>query len=149
MLRKEESSAVYRILDANINRLREGLRVIEEYARFAAVEENVSLELKSLRHSLRELEDAVGRDNLLNSRDTVTDPFSGEGRAEEFCRRGAVDVCIASFRRAQEAGRVLEEYIKVTTFPEVSNRAKAIRFALYDLEKRMIAGLRHDGRAQE
>jgi thiamine-phosphate pyrophosphorylase len=142
---REESLPVFRILDANLNRLREGLRVIEEYARFAVMADDVSVDLKRLRHSLRDIEQTLGRDNLLAGRDTATDPFAGDGRPEEFARSEPLDVCIAGFRRAQEAGRVLEEYTKVTSFAEVSNRAKAIRFALYDLEKQMV-GPRHDGR---
>lgn len=118
--------------------------MIEEYARFAAGDEGWSRELKRLRHSLRRLDQAFARDDLLGSRDTGTDPFAGEAVAEELDRRSAEDVCIASFRRAQEAGRVIEEYSKVTEFRAASDTAKAIRFALYGLEKRMM-GSRRDG----
>lgn len=47
-------SAAARILDANLNRAREALRVMEDIARFALNDAALSGELKAIRHDLRE-----------------------------------------------------------------------------------------------
>ncbi len=132
-----ESDAVYRIIDANLNRLREALRVIEEYYRFVQSDEKIAGELKLLRHSLEELDEGFDRENLLASRDTETDPFAYKTREEELSRKGVAGISAANFKRSQEAARVLEEYIKVSKKPGLSEKAKHIRFSLYSLEKRM------------
>jgi thiamine-phosphate pyrophosphorylase len=132
------SSSVFRILDANLNRLREALRVIEEHFRFAAARPQLSARFKLLRHSLDEMENAIGRRGLLENRDTDTDPFAGETRPEELRREGEADILRANFKRAQEAARVIEEYAKTGSFPAVAERAKHVRFALYAEEKTLM-----------
>ena len=49
-----ESVAVLRILDAAANRAREGLRVTEDYVRFALDDRHLTEQLKRLRHELAE-----------------------------------------------------------------------------------------------
>lgn len=128
-------TSVYRILDANLNRLREALRVVEEHFRFVRSDENASIIIKQMRHSLEQIEQGLGRANLLAHRDTETDPFAGENRPEELGRAGLADVMTASLKRAQEAARVIEEYAKLTPSPQLSGVAKKARFDLYKLEK--------------
>ncbi len=132
------SEAVLRIIDANLNRLREALRVIEEYFRFARTDEDCAKELKLLRHSLEELDTSFDLKSLLQSRNTTTDPFAGKNRAEELSRIDFDSVLAANFKRSQEAARVLEEYSKITETPGLSEKAKHIRFALYALEKKVM-----------
>ena len=135
---KKESEAILRVIDANLNRLREALRVIEEYFRFINLDRNISIDLKQLRHSLKELEKNFDQKALLRSRDTVTDPFAGKNRNEELSRTNETDIVKASFKRAQEAARVLEEYTKITTHQDNSEKAKVIRFMLYKIEKNVL-----------
>lgn len=131
-----DKSSAYRILDANCNRLREGLRLIEEYYRFVENNETLTVAFKSLRHKLKNVEQLLGRDNLLQNRDTSTDCFSKENRPEELTREGMDDIVNAGFKRAQEACRVIEEYSKIISSPDdVSSIAKLIRFELYTFEK--------------
>jgi thiamine-phosphate pyrophosphorylase len=130
------TNAVYRVLDANCNRLREALRVIEEYFRFLSNTETTAIELKQLRHSLVAIETDLGAATLLANRDTATDCFAGRNRPEEMVRSSAADLLRANFKRAEEAARVIEEYAKLEHAPSVSERAKKIRFALYLLEQR-------------
>ena len=127
--------SVYRILDANCNRLREALRVIEEYFRFLVSNENASIELKQLRHALVEIERKIGQVSLLEHRDTVTDCFADGNRPEEMIRPTPLDLLRANFKRAQEAARVVEEFAKLTPAPETSGDAKRMRFELYRLEQ--------------
>mgnify|MGYP001769479718 CR=1 FL=1 len=130
-----DKSSAYRILDANCNRLREGLRLIEEYYRFVENNETLTVAFKSLRHKLKNVEQLLGRENLLLNRDTSTDCLSKDNRPEELTRNSIDDIVNAGFKRAQEASRVIEEYAKIIDSPDVSSIAKLIRFELYTFEK--------------
>jgi thiamine-phosphate pyrophosphorylase len=127
---------VLRIIDVNLNRLREALRVIEEYYRFIQINRRCAASLKSMRHSLDMVEAGIGRKNLLAGRDTGTDPFAGKSHHEELCRTKTGDVLHANFKRGQEAARVIEEFLKVSSVPALSEKVKTVRFSLYSLEKR-------------
>ena len=131
------SDPIARIVDANINRCGEALRVLEEYFRFVESDSAVSIELKTLRHLLEGFEAEWGREVLLANRDTGSDCFADEVRSEELGRQNLPDVLRANARRAQESARVLEEYSKVSTVPTGVDRAKKIRFAAYALEKKI------------
>lgn len=133
----DKADLIFRVIDANSNRLREALRVIEEYFRFIQQPDTTVVELKLLRHSLKELIRGFDIRTLLRARDTQTDPFAGENREEEMQRSSVHDIVVANFKRAQEAARVLEEYSKLTTKPEFSEKAKRIRFSLYALEQKI------------
>ena len=126
---------VYRVLDANFNRLREALRVIEEYFRFIVENGEACVALKRMRHLLTGMEKIIGQDALLAGRDTAGDCFASALRPEEMNRADAGDVLNANFKRAQEAGRVIEEYAKICGAEQVSKEAKEIRFSLYSLQK--------------
>jgi thiamine-phosphate pyrophosphorylase len=132
-----ETNAIFRVLDANLNRLREALRVIEEYFRFIASQPPVAKQLKKLRHDLEELEQGFGAERLLAGRDTGSDPFANLNRPEEMDRATVLGVVAANFKRAQEAARVIEEYAKITDVPFLSEKAKTMRFSLYTVEKQM------------
>ena len=126
---------VLRIIDVNLNRLREALRVIEEYFRFFELDERVAAALKRHRHSLEEIEADVGAAGLVASRDIGTDPFAYVNKPEELGRPTPHLLLAANFKRSQEAARVIEEYAKLAGRASVSEKAKALRFTLYDLEK--------------
>jgi len=127
-----------RIIDVNLNRLSEGLKVAEDVIRFAAERPGVLRSIRSLRVRVGR-ETARLRQRVISNRRSEADP----GRAAKFdrtTRKGLADVLSANFRRAEEASRVLEEILKVAE-PALSGRFKAVRFRLYDLEKRALCGL--------
>jgi len=128
---------IYRILDANLNRLREALRIIEEHYRFIISNKNIASSLKTLRHSLENIEKKLGQKKLLNARDVKSDPFSQSNKKNELNRENSLDVLTANFKRAQESARVIEEYVKVLKKFGLSLAAKRIRFSLYSLEKEL------------
>jgi thiamine-phosphate pyrophosphorylase len=141
---EHDAEKVYRILDANLNRLREALRVIEEYFRLYDTHVSLAGELKEMRHSLRCIEKGLGRSALLYHRDTSSDPFACGTRPEELDRCDVGDILAANLRRGQEASRVLEEYVKIADAADCAATAKTIRFKLYALEK-TVAGIQtHD-----
>jgi thiamine-phosphate pyrophosphorylase len=133
------SDSIYRVLDANLNRLREALRVIEEYYRFFKNDTQIVVTLKKLRHSVKEIELGVGRESLLKGRDSLSDCLADKNRPEELQRETVTDILAASCKRAQEASRVIEEYTKITDYPELSEKARTIRFSLYNVEKLLFS----------
>src|SRR3954469_18335244 len=106
-------SAALRILDANANRAREALRVMEDYARFCLNHEPLSAELKQLRHELA----AVLKDHLDEAilHRNVHDDVGTEIKTEaETQREGLNAVVLAAGKRLSEALRVIEEALKTS-----------------------------------
>jgi thiamine-phosphate pyrophosphorylase len=118
-----------RLLDANLNRLREGIRVVEDIFRYIYDDEKISSKLKNLRH-LSRLENYA---ELLNSRDIKNDVLKVSTKSEQS-RQNLETILIANFKRAQESSRVLEEFTKLISSKDSEN-FKHIRYELYDLEK--------------
>lgn len=120
-----------RLIDANLNRLREGIRVVEDIFRYAYNDKNTAKRLKELRHQTR-----INLYNeLLDSRDIKNDVLKKTTSSEQK-RENLKSILIANFKRAQESARVLEELTKLLTTNK-SEVFKAIRYELYDLEKEM------------
>ena len=101
-----------RILDASANRAREGLRVVEDYARFALDDPMLTRRLKEVRHRLGEAIRGLDPEILLGSRDTRGDVGTHIMTATEQARENPRAVLIANFKRTGEALRSLEEYGK-------------------------------------
>lgn len=130
-------SQVARILDANFNRAREALRVIEDYARFVQ-DDPASCELvKNLRHDLVGCMRRLPGDALLSARNTPGDVGTNIFTASEQCRADARDVCIAACKRLPEAFRAIEEYGK-TVDARFAAEIEALRYRGYELEQRML-----------
>lgn len=131
-----------RILDANLNRAREALRVMEDVARFGLANAPLAAALKSARQEVRGIADSAGLDGLQLAawRDTPEDVGAGITTALETRRAGVRDVAIAAGKRAGEALRVLEEALKVGG-ADGAARAKGLRYRVYELEKRLTLAL--------
>ncbi|MDR2666042.1 MAG: hypothetical protein LBB92_01120 [Endomicrobium sp.] len=125
---KQES--ILRIIDANLNRCREGLRVVEDSLRFVLNDGILYKKIREVRHNVDEILRNIYKD-LIKKRDTLID--SGR-QIPEISKRELSDVVIANFKRVQESLRVLEEYSK-TFLPEVSAVFKKQRYVVYTLEK--------------
>lgn len=121
------------MIDANLNRAREGLRVVEDTARFVLGEDGAYKKARGLRHRLDKLTREI-YPALLAKRDSRRDAGRKikEGKREDL---GAV--LAANFRRSQEAVRVLEEYSRLIA-PGAGPALKEIRFAVYALEKKLV-----------
>ncbi|MEW5953556.1 MAG: thiamine phosphate synthase [Bacillota bacterium] len=131
-----------RILDANFNRAREGLRAVEEAARFILNDCAATGEIKSLRHALAELAGQTpgGPMWLLAGRSAATDVGANSRDVSEMIRVDLEHVVLANFKRIQEAVRVLEEYGKLIGHPGLL-KIKTLRFQVYDLEQRLLPRL--------
>lgn len=130
---------IYRVLDANFNRAREGLRVLEEAARFILDDSVLTAELKDLRHLITGLAATLpgGAVELTTARDSEGDVGAASWSEGERTRNSVFGLIQANFKRAQEAARVLEEYGKLAG-PGADN-FKKVRYQLYVLEEEMIA----------
>ena len=122
--------AVLRLLDANLNRCREGFRVLEDTARFVRNDTRFFRAFRSLRHKL----DLITRrlyPELVAARASAND----KGRAvREGGRAGMDALAFANFRRCEESLRVLEEYGKLFS-ADAGREFKEMRFATYELER--------------
>lgn len=123
-----------RVADANLNRLKEGIRVIEDIARYVHNDKELSTALKNLRHNCR----IEPLEALLASRDSEGDVLRPTMQSE-MNRTDLRSILIANYKRAQESSRVLEELYKIVE-PECSERFKQIRYELYTLEKKNLVG---------
>ncbi|OGX30572.1 MAG: hypothetical protein A3G37_00815 [Omnitrophica WOR_2 bacterium RIFCSPLOWO2_12_FULL_46_30] len=126
---------ILRIIDANLNRLLEGLRVCEEIMRFIVLDKNLTLRFKNLRHDLTGLTKKwkIKDDQLLGSRDSLAD-IGKPSIKEELKRQDYQDIFFANIQRAKESARVLEEFSKLKN-KRVSAGFKDIRYRLYQIEK--------------
>jgi len=133
-----EREKLLRILDANANRAREGLRVVEDYCRFVLDDADLSSAIKTVRHEITDHLNAIaGAATLLGARDSESDVGAQEPEAGPPTRQTPADVVRPNIKRAQEALRCLEEYSK--TLDTTSAEAfKKLRFDLYTLEKRLL-----------
>ncbi|MBI5863945.1 MAG: thiamine phosphate synthase [Planctomycetes bacterium] len=128
---------VMRILDANLNRLRESLRTVEEYARFVLDDREAAAAAKSHRHQVRAIVDMLGGLGLLAARDIVADVGRDTRTPQEAQRGEPADVVAAAFGRLSEAARVVAEYAKLID-PRAADAAEQVRYAGYELEQRVI-----------
>lgn len=129
---------LYRIIDANLNRSREGLRVIEDIVRFYINNGRLSKKLKSLRH---ELADAAGdTKELISSRDSQRDVGREFSPLLEGGNKKLRTLVISNFRRVEESLRVLEEISKIQK-PVKAEAFKNLRFRTYNLEKKVYERL--------
>ncbi|MCA9231227.1 MAG: thiamine phosphate synthase [Planctomycetales bacterium] len=123
-----------RILDASTNRAVEGLRVVEDYVRFALDDGHLTRRVKELRHELAGICDALPRQARLAARETRQDVGTEVTTPTESRRTDAWDVCLASLERTKQSLRSLEEYSKVES-PEVASQFETLRYRLYTLER--------------
>jgi thiamine-phosphate pyrophosphorylase len=93
----------YRIIDANFNRAREALRVIEDYSRFAMNCASLSGRAKDLRHRLCTIIAGLGDNRLLTSRDTPRDVGIGLAAENAIGRRTLKDSLTAACKRLPES----------------------------------------------
>ena len=128
-----ERLAVLRIIDANLDRAREGLRTIEEWCRFGLNDEDATAQIKHLRQVLA----GWHSPQIRAARDTPGDLGTALTHAKEALRTSLLALLQANFARVQEALRVLEEYGKLYNL-EMSAGAKQMRYQLYTLDSKLL-----------
>jgi len=149
---------VFRILDANLNRALEGLRVVEEISRFILEDKKLTLAIKKLRGDVskiirvseyqKEIKQRIRipacrqawSDKLIEFRKAERDVGRKLYTKREGKRGNIQDVFRSNMKRAEEAVRVLEEFSKLLD-PKMGQKFKAVRFKLYIIEKKIARKL--------
>ena len=129
--------AVARLLDANLDRAREGLRVLEDWARFGLDRADLVARTKDMRQRLGRLH----RDDYKLARHSATDPAAGMGHPAQQERLSPSQVVGANAGRVHEALRVLEEFGR-SLDGELAREASDLRYRLYDLEVDLLQASR-------
>ncbi len=129
---------IFRIVDANFNRSREGLRVCEEVARFIWNSAALTKELKSVRHEISAIikKSPATSKILCQTRDTEQDVGRPKRTKSEMKRLTFLDIFSANIERVKESLRVLEEFFKLID-KKSSSRFTALRFKVYAIEKKV------------
>jgi thiamine-phosphate pyrophosphorylase len=127
-----------RIIDANLNRIGEGLRFLEELARLMLNDDNLTQQLKNMRHEMVRV-DWSWQQQLLKARDSEGDVGTNMEVPGEENRREIPVAIVANARRVQESLRVMEEIAKAPSISIDSEKFKQARFALYTIEKLLLS----------
>src|SRR4030042_6146908 len=129
--------SIMRIIDANLNRILEGIRVLEDIARFSLNDENLGQHLKTIRHKVSAETGNLGT-ALIQYRDVEKD--YGADSIETRNKADLTSLISANARRAEEGLRVLEECAKVKGMERINfSIFKEARFNLYDIESQLTA----------
>jgi thiamine-phosphate pyrophosphorylase len=139
MKSRQDNLPVWRALDANCNRAREGFRVAEDAARFVLNRPRLLARLKKLRHEVTSAEKSLFKSHRLRSvaRDVTKDLGRGNKEKAEKRRSTPVELLRANLKRAQEALRSLEEFSKLIKHP-ASARFKRLRYECYKIEEEWL-----------
>ena len=131
------SRAVYRIIDANFNRAREALRVIEDFCRFSLSSVPLTSRAKQLRHELSAAIALLDASQLIAARDSSGDIGAGKTVDNQLQRSDLRDCLTAACKRLAESLRTLAETTQ-TLNPEVARTIEKLRFSAYTLEKDIV-----------
>ena len=132
-----------RLIDASANRAREGLRVLEDYARFVLDSGKLCESLKAVRHDLTAAMRGILEEAILH-RDTPGDVGTAVKTVGEMRRENLNEVVTAAGKRLGEALRSIEEYLK-TISPAAAAQVESIRYRFYEIEKQLALTLRPAG----
>lgn len=133
-MRISQKNNIHRIIDANLNRVKEGLRVCEEITRFILDNHKFTAGFKKIRHEI----DGIVRktypaSKLLKERNSNSDVGRLNSRGE-LKRISCKDIFWANIQRVKESLRVLEEFSKLVD-SKAALRFKQLRYKVYEIEK--------------
>lgn len=131
-----KKSNLFRILDANFNRAKEGLRVCEDICRYVWDDKELTRGFKGLRHDLTGVLQSLGALKILTGRDIEGDVGRPTTKSESS-RRDLDSVFWANSQRVKESLRVLEEIAKLTD-TQTAEDLKKLRYKMYALEKKLL-----------
>lgn len=121
---------ILRIIDANINRITEGLRVVEEILRFVYKQDKLYKLLRSIRHKVVKIFSKFYPESLFH-RNSKIDPGKN---AKERKYSNVKEIIVSNLHRITESLRVLEELAKLV-LPKSVKDIKILRYKVYDIEK--------------
>ena len=128
--------SLYRVMDANFNRTKEGLRVCEDVCRYVLDQPSLTGEYKKLRHAVTEAIKLLDIKGLIAARDIDGDVGRGTICSEEK-RNQVADIFYANSQRVKESLRVLEEFAKLMNV-KAAALLKTARYQSYALEQKAL-----------
>lgn len=129
---------IYRVIDSNVNRVSEGIRVLEDISRFVLEESDITTELRETRHWIRKLLNKID-DKMISARDSVSDigrDISGKSKIDS--KKDIKQLLVSNFKRVEEGLRSIEESLKIPDHYQASKKVENLRFRIYDIEKRLM-----------
>jgi thiamine-phosphate pyrophosphorylase len=124
---------IYRVLDANFNRAKEGLRVCEDICRFIYDRKAMTKSFKDLRHDLTAAMQGFKWRDVITNRNVEAD-VGKSSSITEMKRNTVKDIMYANLQRVKESVRVLEEFAKLLS-KQAARDFKKIRYQIYHLER--------------
>ncbi|MBF0388147.1 MAG: thiamine-phosphate pyrophosphorylase [Candidatus Omnitrophica bacterium] len=138
-LLKAPARGIERVVDANFNRAKEGLRVCEDISRFMLDDKVLTSGYKAVRHDLTSAAVVFGLREIVKARDAAGD--IGRPTTVAEAKRGSIaDIFYANTQRVKESLRVLEEFAKLRGTGS-AEQFKTLRYQVYGLEKKALARL--------
>ncbi|MDR5658725.1 thiamine phosphate synthase [Serpentinicella sp. ANB-PHB4] len=129
-----------RIIDANINRVSEGVRVLEDISRFVLNNKNLTEALRNLRHMIRK---GFENESLIAHRDAINDIGYDISVSNELDKKENLNNLVqANFKRIQEGLRSIEEGLKIVGHYNASKLYENLRYKAYNLEKEFYIKLK-------
>lgn len=134
---------ILQIIDANLNRAREGLRVCEDISRFTMAGSPLAGLLKASRHSATKAilnSKILALAQLVDSRNTKSDCMKFRD-FKKSKKDGLSAIFMSNIERVKESLRVLEECCRVMD-ESVSRKYRKLRFNVYEIEKKYNDAIR-------
>ncbi|OHB79131.1 MAG: thiamine-phosphate diphosphorylase [Planctomycetes bacterium RBG_16_64_12] len=130
----QDQVRVLRVIDAALNRGREGLRVVEDYVRFVLDDAHLTGQMKALRHELTALFSHLSLGRRLAARETQADVGTGATVSSERLRTDPHGVLAANFTRLEESLRTLEEFGKILDL-DLAAKLEQLRYRTYTIQR--------------
>ena len=129
---------IFRLIDANINRTKEGLRVCEDIMRLIKNDKKSTNKIRNMRHRVNAVlkKSGINYQKLILFRDSNGDigkRLKSKGRS----KKNVNDIFLANAQRTKESLRVLEELFFILNKKPASG-FQNLRFKFYELEKECI-----------
>ena len=137
----KNKNKILRVIDANYNRAKEGMRVVEDIFRFIEEDDPMRALARAIRHGISKYTPARLLLDAAQTRDSSKD-LGRKTDILELSRSSVNDILIANLQRAKEALRVLEECFKITC-PKNVAKIKQLRYQLYEAEKEIFAKIKN------
>ena len=135
-MKNSHPDKILRILDANFNRAKEGLRVCEDICRYVWDDRTLTLRYKQLRHDLTKAAQSLNLLKALEARHIQGDV--GRSTLKTEAQRPNMNAVFwANAQRVKESLRVLEEIAKLVN-RKTAQQIKQMRYQAYGLEQKAL-----------
>lgn len=129
-----------RVLDVNLNRLDESLKLIEDITRFHLENRTLLSQIRSIRKNFLALKRLLPMEKIIGARQSSRD-LGRKAKFDSINKKNTNAVILSNLWRAKESSRIIEEMLKNLDI-RLSRKTKEIRFQVYDLEKNIVSSLR-------